>query len=95
MKNNWIMLCGLLFSMLVISGCITTPPANLVSWDGKLGKVRQAMWGPLYEKKVDPEMDKLMQVKCPNGFSVTKVGSDIVGGGLGPAEARFKEFQCK
>jgi hypothetical protein len=90
-KLFWFSIC----TLLVLSGCVTSPPANLVSWDGKIGKVRQSLWGPLYEKKVEPEMDKLMQTKCPTGFSVIKEGSDLVGGYPGPAEAKFKEFQCK
>lgn len=86
---------SLILIVFLISACATTPPANLVSWDGKQGKVRQALWGPFYDSKVDPEMSKLMTQKCPNGFKITKEGSDLAAGSVGSAEARFKEFECK
>lgn len=78
-------------TVLILGACATSRPANLVSWDGKTGKVRQALWGPFYESKVDPEMENLMREKCSNGYTVTKTGSDLAGV---QAEARFKEFRC-
>ena len=85
----------LLLLSFISLACATSRPANLVSWDGKNGKVRQALFGPFYENKVEPEMDKLMTEKCSSGFEITKIGSDIVAGAIGSAEAKFKEFKCK
>jgi hypothetical protein len=81
--------------LIALSGCVTPPAASLVSWDGKQGKVRQGVWGPIHEGRVEPEMKKIMSEKCANGFSVVKEGSDLTSGPSGSAEAKFKEFQCK
>jgi hypothetical protein len=80
---------------LLFAGCAINPPASLVSWDGSNGKVRQGVWGAIHEPKVDPAMAKIMTLKCPNGFTVTKEGSDITGSYPAPVEAKFKEFKCK
>lgn len=91
MKNKFL----ITILILVSAGCAINPPASLVSWDGSNGKVRQGVWGPIHEPKVDPAMAKIMTEKCPNGFTVTKEGSDMTGGYPAPVEAKFKEFKCR
>lgn len=85
----------LAISILTLTACAVNPPATLSSWDGKNGKVRQGVFGPIHEPKVEPEMARIMAEKCPNGYEITKIGSDVIPAALGSAEAKTKEFTCK
>jgi hypothetical protein len=84
-----------LAAALILVSCVTAPPVTLSSWDGKNGKVRQGLFGPRFESKIEPEMEKIMIAQCPTGYNITKIGSDIHPGIYGSAEAKTKEFTCK